>query len=427
MAGPLYFANIGQTSTTKGTGPFVLAGALAGLNPFSTTGMATGDTFYYSAVNIDNPAQVEIGLGTLRADGGIDRACMKSGCTDFSAGTKNIYLISLAPQPVVMISGAVGGGLTNTELRASPLTVTGPITDAQLRATPLPISGNVAVSNFPATQPISGAVSVSNFPGTQPISGNVGVTGSVAVTGTFWQATQPVSGTFWQATQPVSGPLTDVQLRASAVPVSGTFFQATQPVSLAATVNVSVQNASLAVTQSGTWTVTAPTLTKGTQGANGFTVQALKDAGRACICLTAEFTFAQTAETLLTLTKSIDGAATSTGSSFAISNGKKFRVQSISATIESLGSGTGPQRAYVRLRRNNAGATTASSSLQGVWGFINSTAIVKSGFSMDYEFPDGLEMTGDGTATFGVTLETPDWVTTTGTGRIKLTIIGFEY
>ncbi len=40
---------------------------------------------------------------------------------------------------------------------------------------------------------------------------------SLAVTGTFWQATQPVSGTFWQATQPVSG----------------TFWQATQPVSAA--------------------------------------------------------------------------------------------------------------------------------------------------------------------------------------------------
>lgn len=41
---------------------------------------------------------------------------------------------------------------------------------------------------------------------------------SLAVTGTFWQATQPVSGTFWQATQPVSG----------------TFWQATQPISAAA-------------------------------------------------------------------------------------------------------------------------------------------------------------------------------------------------
>lgn len=44
-------------------------------------------------------------------------------------------------------------------------------------------------------------------------------------------ATFPVSGTFWQATQPVSGPLTDTQLRATPVPVSGTFWQTTQPVS----------------------------------------------------------------------------------------------------------------------------------------------------------------------------------------------------
>lgn len=68
-------------------------------------------------------------------------------------------------------------------------------------------------------------------------AGKVNVTFSnvtLAVTGTFFQATQPVSGTFWQATQPVSGPLTDTQLRATAVPVSGTFFQATQPISAAA-------------------------------------------------------------------------------------------------------------------------------------------------------------------------------------------------
>jgi hypothetical protein len=51
-------------------------------------------------------------------------------------------------------------------------------------------------------------------------SGNPGVVsgGPFAVTGTFWQTTQPVSGTFWQATQPVSG----------------TFWQATQPISAAA-------------------------------------------------------------------------------------------------------------------------------------------------------------------------------------------------
>lgn len=81
----------------------------------------------------------------------------------------------------------------------------GAATDAGLAAvvgalgTPLQAGGAVAVSNFPATQPVSG---------------------------TFWQATQPVSFT-WAG-------LTDAQLRATAVPVSGTFWQATQPVSAAA-------------------------------------------------------------------------------------------------------------------------------------------------------------------------------------------------
>ena len=95
----------------------------------------------------------------------------------------------------------------------------------------------VLVANFPATQAVTGAF----YPVTQPVSGTFWQT-TQPVSGTFWQATQPVSiaapvavtGTFWQATQPVSGPLTDAQLRAAAVPVSGAFFQATQPVSAAA-------------------------------------------------------------------------------------------------------------------------------------------------------------------------------------------------
>lgn len=93
---------------------------------------------------------------------------------------------------------------------------------------------------------------------------------AIPVTGTFWQATQPVSGTVTAnagsgtftisgtvtanagtGTLAVSGPLTDSQLRASAVPVSGTFWQATQPVS-----------GTVAATQSGTWNVnTAPQTT----------------------------------------------------------------------------------------------------------------------------------------------------------------------
>lgn len=64
--------------------------------------------------------------------------------------------------------------------------------------------------------------------------------GSLAVTGAFYPATQPVSGTVSiSGSVAVTGPLTDAQLRATALPVSGTFWQATQPVSIAATVAVS--------------------------------------------------------------------------------------------------------------------------------------------------------------------------------------------
>lgn len=56
----------------------------------------------------------------------------------------------------------------------------------------------------------------------------------------------------------VTGPLTDTQLRATAVPVSGTFYQATQPVSLASVPSHAVTNAgTFAVQASGTVTANA--------------------------------------------------------------------------------------------------------------------------------------------------------------------------
>lgn len=85
-------------------------------------------------------------------------------------------------------------------------------------------------------QPVSGTF----FQATQPVSGPLTDAqlraAAVAVSGTFYQATQPVSGPLTDAqlraaAVPVSGPLTDVQLRAGALAVTGTFYQATQPVS----------------------------------------------------------------------------------------------------------------------------------------------------------------------------------------------------
>lgn len=148
-----------------------------------------------------------------------------------------------------------GSFLTDAQLRATPVPVSGTVsttglTDAELRATPVPmsVSGSVAVTGtfWQATQPVSIAsmpstpVTGTFWQATQPISGSVSVSNMVAqgLTDTELRASAvPVSlasvpshavtnaGTF--AVQVTSAPTTAV---------TGTFWQATQPVSLAAAV-----------------------------------------------------------------------------------------------------------------------------------------------------------------------------------------------
>ena len=75
---------------------------------------------------------------------------------------------------------------------------------------------------------------------TQPVSGNVGISGTAAVTQSGTWTVQPgntANTTAWLVTG-----------TGGTFPVTGTFWQATQPVSIAATVNTSAS-------QSGTWTV----------------------------------------------------------------------------------------------------------------------------------------------------------------------------
>lgn len=95
-------------------------------------------------------------------------------------------------------------GLTNSELRNQAVTVNGSVstsnglTDTQLRATPIPISGTVNTTGLTDAQLRASDIKV-----------------------TLDGETVPVTGTFYQATQPVSGPLTNTELRATAVPISG--------------------------------------------------------------------------------------------------------------------------------------------------------------------------------------------------------------
>jgi hypothetical protein len=88
------------------------------------------------------------------------------------------------------------------------------------------VSGNPVVVTPSGTVVVGGAVDVSGS--VVSVTGStVAIAGTVPVSGPLTDAqlratAVPVSGTFWQATQPVSGPLTDTQLRATAVPVTGT-------------------------------------------------------------------------------------------------------------------------------------------------------------------------------------------------------------
>jgi len=140
----------------------------------------------------------------------------------------------------VPITGSVSANtglsqpLTDTQLRATAVSVVGPLTDSQLRASPVPVSvGSIALPSGASTSAlqITGNTSLSNIDGKIPslVSGRIPVDGS--------GVTQPVSGTV-TANTGLSQPVTDTQLRASPVPVSGSFYQATQPVSIASSVAV---------------------------------------------------------------------------------------------------------------------------------------------------------------------------------------------
>jgi hypothetical protein len=205
------------------------------------------------------------------------------------------------------------------------------------------------------------------------------------------QKTEPANTQTVSGTVTATGPLTDTQLRATAVPVSGAFFQLTQPVSIAATVttsdthttaaaplsvrptdgsafydivktgqlpaaldasggvkthevgtaNVSVQNATIAVTESGAWTFDQTKV-------NGVTVSTnngAADTGTQRIVIAQELTYSAG-------TTAATATAAGTGVFFSIcgSASKTIRIQrlSISGTIA-----TGAKNGDVVLKRTS--------------------------------------------------------------------------
>jgi ferritin-like protein len=192
----------------------------------------------------------------------------------------NLNLTKIANTTVSTSTGNTDAGTQRVVIASDQQSI--PVTD---NGGSLTVDGSVSVSNFPATQAVSIATLPALAAGTNTI-GKVDVNGTVPVSGTFWQATQPVSGTVAiSGTVPISGALTDTQLRASAVPVSGTFWQATQPVSIA----------------------TLPALAAGTNNIGDVDVASLPGT------VAADITAIKTATELLDNALGTDGGVVSTG------------------------------------------------------------------------------------------------------------------
>ncbi|NUR45274.1 MAG: hypothetical protein HOP91_03820 [Sphingomonas sp.] len=92
---PKFVDLVRNTTSTQGTGSFVLGPAATGFTSF-TAALQPGDSFYYSAIGVDKPAEREVGRGTLLANGSISRSAIGGALTNFSNGTKTIALIAAA-------------------------------------------------------------------------------------------------------------------------------------------------------------------------------------------------------------------------------------------------------------------------------------------------------------------------------------------
>jgi len=169
-----------------------------------------------------------------------------------------------------------------------------------------------------------------------------------------------------------------------------------------------------------------PALTKGTQGSTGFSVQQLRDAGRTQLAFYATGITAGTSgtEAMISLVKvgTVGGAAPAGATSFTVTSGKRFRITAVMGGVRNMAATTAT--ATFTLRVNAAGATITSST--GIaWQFRTAVGATINSWDRAYlDLLEGCEILGDGTLTFGVSVN-PVWTTTAA--QYDFTMLGYEY
>lgn len=160
---------------------------------------------------------------------------------------------------------------------------------------------------------------------------------------------------------------------------------------------------------------------KGTQGAEALTTQDYKDSGRTYLTFTATAAAGVTSEALFSFSQNKGGTVTASVSSYTITSGKTLRIQSVAISVKA-GAAAVPFSRCI-LRSNTAGATIATSNV--VYNFgetFGPAATTNTGGQAFINFPDGLEIAGNGTISIGVS-----HLDQATTNVINFTLCGYEY
>ena len=194
----------------------------------------------------------------------------------------------------------------------------------------------------------------------------------------------------------------------------------------AASIAALTTDPSLVVALSPNSPVALPVLTKGTQGASGVMTQDLIDSGRSIRTITLDsFAVVAVTETLNTMSYSSDNGTPTTGTSYAVTAGKRLRIQQITLALHTITGNTVGVTVIVRIRALAPGPATITSNVQLVIPITGSAAANMATVAVVVPIPDGWEFVA-GTG-IGITTTCAGFVATTAAPKVDISIIGFEY
>lgn len=163
--------------------------------------------------------------------------------------------------------------------------------------------------------------------------------------------------------------------------------------------------------------LTAGVTAKGTQAGNFLGTQDAKDSGRTLFTAIATAVTGVTTEGLISLTPYRDLVAGGAATTFAVTGGKRLRLQRMQVTWRNNTAAAGGVTCRFRML---AGTVLATSPVHMTVNATTSLATIGSGFTSYADFPDGFELSG--TMQFGVTQ-----ISVGAVVGFDIQIVGFEY